>query len=263
MLPRNKATTSNKETSAPLACRLVAGRGVACPTCEETSEGGRQCPLPPRMRRAVAGWGVAGRSTRGGVRACERGRTSLREARANHASLTRSAVHVPSRPPAPPPSVVLWLCIAGRVPSAPPPPSVRQLCATVCVVARGLKYAIGCGAGAGKVSPSASPPSSSDSPLGGWGVAGRPESASSRRSSPCRCGARSRRTCPVRSARGPPIDLRYVNIDRGAGAGEASPSASPSSSSSSPLGSGGGVAGCPESAGSRRSSPCRCAGAPG
>ena len=51
----------------------------------------------------------------------------------------------------------------------------------------GLSYAIGCGAGAGEASPSASPPSSSDSPLGGGGFAGRPTSVSSRRSSPCCC----------------------------------------------------------------------------
>ena len=41
---------------------------------------------------------------------------------------------------------------------------------------------------------------SSDSPLGGGGFAGRPESAGSRRSSPCRCA----------EASGPPIGLPQV-----------------------------------------------------
>ena len=46
---------------------------------------------------------------------------------------------------------------------------------------------IGLGDGAEEASPSASPPSPSDSPLGGGGFAERPESAGSRRSSPCLC----------------------------------------------------------------------------
>ena len=107
-----------------------------------------------------------------------------------------------------------------------------------------LMYVVGCGAGAGEASPSASPPSSSDSPLGDGGFAGRSENASSRRSSSHRFGARSRRACPARGARGPPpIGLMYV-IGCGAGAGKTSLSASPPSSSDSPLG-GGGFAGRP------------------
>ena len=62
----------------------------------------------------------------------------------------------------------------------------------------------------------------------GLKLGGHPKSVSSRRSSPCRCGARSGRICPVRSARGPPIDLRYgigsrYVIGCGAGSGRHRP----------------------------------------
>ena len=83
-----------------------------------------------------------------------------------------------------------------------------------------------------------------------WGAGGSRGVPRAQTRVACRCGVRSRRTCPARGARGPPIGLMYV-IGGGAGAGEASPSAPPPSSSDSPLG-GGGVAGCPESADSRR-----------
>ena len=82
------------------------------------------------------------------------------------------------------------------------------------VVARGLRYIIGCGAGAGGASPSA--PSSSDSPLGGWlggGEGGGGRGASRGRELASEFAMPLRRAVtddlPGEEREGAPIDLRY------------------------------------------------------